>query len=217
MANPVHERIRARLAALDMTPEQASRAAGLDKTYLRKLFERPNSSPRAENVGALARALETSVADLLGGGEIPVPARRSIVELPPMPSDVPVMGTAAGSFLGSFQLESGPIDFVRRPPALANAQDVYAIFIEGASMEPEHRPGDLRFVHPHKPARIGDSVIVQTRNHEKDRIEAVIGHLVRRGEDVTIAKLNPPSTMKIKGGTVIAIHKVLTMNELFGM
>lgn len=213
--NPLHDRIRDRLDALGLTPEQASRAAGLDKTYLRKLFDRPSASPRTENMGALARALQTSVAELIGDATA-TPARPKLA-VPPMPNDVPVMGTAAGSFLGSFQIEAGPVDYVRRPPALANAQDVYALFIEGASMEPEHRPGDLRFVSARRPARIGDSVIVQTRNHDKDRIEAMIGHLVKRGEDVVIAKLNPPSTVKIKGATVVAVHKVLTMNELFGM
>ena len=73
---------------------------------------------------------------------------------------------------GAFQLESGPIDYVARPVALLEARDIYAIYVEGTSMEPEHRPGDLRFVHPHKPARFGDSVIVQMQSEDMGPITA---------------------------------------------
>lgn len=85
-------------------------------------------------------------------------------------------------------------------------------------MEPEHRPGDLRFIHPDRPPRIGDSVIVQTRNREHEPIAATIGHLLRRtATHIVIGKLNPPAEVHVKRDTVIALHKVLTLNELFGV
>ncbi len=128
-------------------------------------------------------------------------------------------GTAAGSHLsGAFQLGDNVIDWARRPPAMNGARDLYALYVEGSSMEPEHRPGDLRFVHPGRPPRLGDSVIVQIRYAEHDPIQAMIGHLVRRtGDKVVIGKLNPEATVELKRGHVLAVHKVLTMNELFGL
>ncbi len=225
----LRERIRERLAALDLSEEAASRAAGLDKTYLRKMFERPDASPRTESLDLLAAALGTTAEWLQHGRGLrpdAAPAPRELrpaeVALPPagaMPPDLPVMGTAAGSHArGAFQFEGGVIDYVRRPPALAGARQAYALYIEGTSMEPEHRHGDLRFVHPDRPPRIGDSVIVQSRAHDTAETEATIGHLVgRTASAIRIGKLNPVATVEIPRVFVVAVHKVLSQAELFGV
>mgnify|MGYP000965547391 FL=1 len=237
----LHDRIRQRLGALDMTPEAASKKAGLDKTYLRKLFERPGSSPRTDTLGAIAKALDTTVERLMNPQEpaaagapspgdtitqeelhIVTDVRNAGIEAPAirqLPTDVPVMGTAAGSHAsGAFQFEGGVIEYVRRPPAMFGVKNLYALYVEGTSMEPEHRPSDLRFIHPDKPPRLGDSVVVQVQKHPNDQIEATIGHLVKRTEaSIFIGKLNPPATVEIKRAYVKAIHKVLTLNDLFGV
>ncbi len=225
MAETLRDRIRNRLDETGMSPEEASRKAGLDKTYLRKLFERPASQPGAETLRKLADALDTTTAALLGEAKpqpIVTDVRGAAVAVPPltaMPNDLPVRGTAAGSHLrGAFELEPGIVDWVRRPPALAGAANAYALYIEGTSMVPEHNPGDLRIVHPDRPPRIGDSVIVQVRISRDAAIEATIGHLLRRTERaVIIGKLNPKAEVELKRETVVAIHKVLTLNELFGV
>lgn len=225
MAETLRDRIRNRLDETGMSPEEASRKAGLDKTYLRKLFERPASQPGAETLRKLADALDTTTAALLGEAK-PAPIvtdiRSAAVAVPPltaMPNDLPVRGTAAGSHLrGAFELEAGIVDWVRRPPALSGAANAYALYIEGTSMVPEHNPGDLRIVHPDRPPRIGDSVVVQVRISRDAAIEATIGHLLRRTERaVIIGKLNPKAEVELKRDTVVAIHKVLTLNELFGV
>lgn len=226
--NGIQARIRELLDERGMTAEAASRKAGLDKTYLRKLFERPNASPGTKALASLADALGTTVGYLVNGKDAPEAmairgeARAASVPLPPiatLPNDLPVRGTAAGSHLGgAFQFEGGIVDYVRRPPALLGAMNAYGLFIEGTSMVPEHNPGDLRFVHPDRPPRIGDSVIVQVRNGPNHEPEAMIGHLLRRTETtVFLGKLNPEATVQLKRETVISIHKVLTVNELFGV
>lgn len=236
MSSNIQNRIRERLNELGLTEEQASRKAGLDKTYLRKMFERPDQSPRGQTLGKLAQALEAEVSWLLSDGDSPTefsssenpPRTRQVDDIksanvnPPdrqsMVTNIPVMGTAAGSMAGAFQLEQGPVDWVRRPPALLGARDIYAIYIEGQSMEPEHRPGDLRFVHPHKPAKVGDTVIVQISMTDHDGIQSMIGHLTKRtATTLYLGKLNPVNTVEIPIGNVKAVHKVLTMNELFGV
>lgn len=140
-------------------------------------------------------------------------------ELATMPKDIQVLGTAAGSLLsGAFQIE-GVIDYVRRPPALAGARDIYALYIEGSSMEPRYFPGDLVYVNPHKPPRIGDVVIVQEINGGPHTITASIGLLYKRvSGSVVLAKYNPPdSQITIRQDRIKAIHRVLTTNELFGV
>jgi phage repressor protein C with HTH and peptisase S24 domain len=227
MQNLLLKRIREHLDARGMTPEAASRRAGLDKTFLRKAFER-NGSMRAENLAAIAEALDTTTEELLRDDEAPrQPVRSGEVRLADvrvparadMPNDVPVLGTAAGSHIGgAFQFEGGVIDYVRRPPALIGAAQAYALYVEGTSMVPEHNPGDLRFIHPGRPPRIGDSVVVQIRLQADSEIEATIGRLIRKTEKVVaIGKLNPQATVELKRETVVAVHKVLTLNDLFGV
>lgn len=139
-----------------------------------------------------------------------------------MPLDLPVYGTAAGSLAvhheGAFELENRVVEYVRRPPALMSVRDAYAIYVEGSSMVPEHRPGDLRFIHPHKPARAGDSVVVQARYGEHLGVEAFIAHLVRRNADkLVVAKLSPVANVTFETRYVSAVHRVLSLNELFGL
>ncbi|MBC7314624.1 MAG: LexA family transcriptional regulator [Rhizobium sp.] len=248
MTNALHDRIKQKLEELGLSEEAASLRMGTDRSYLRKLFDRPNSSPRGETLSRLAKALNTTEGWLLtgdgqGSSETPplamgyathlefeptmtVPengrARKPAPELPArnaMPLDVPVMGTAAGSHLrGSFQLEGGIIDYVRRPPGLMTAKDIYALFVEGTSMEPQFHPGDLIYVSPHRPAKAGDIVVVQSRNGEHSPDEATLGIFRRTTERaVIVSKHNPKADIELARPTVKAIHRVLTMNELFGV
>ncbi len=224
----LHRRIRGRMDELGLTEEKASLRAGLDKTYMRKFFERPGSAPRHDTLAKIARALEMPVSALLDlpPAEEPPPAfdaRPAPVDMPQpahLPNDVPVKGTAAGSHLrGAFQLEVDTIvDWVRRPPALSGARHAYALFVEGSSMEPRYLPGDLVFVHPDRPPRPGDTVVVQAQAGPHAPLEATIGYLRRRTERaVIIAKINPAAEVELKAETVKAIHKVLSTNELFGV
>lgn len=244
--NALHERIKQRIRELGITDEAASLRVGTDRSYFRKLFDRPNSHPRADTLLRIAIALETDQAWLLGGSTdmgqpdfvaqrpdgslIAVQAKRfagdassSNVAPPPsraeMPLDVPVMGTAAGSHIGgAFKLEGGIVDYVRRPPALVGAKEIYGLYVEGTSMEPQYFPGDLIYVHPHRPARLGDIVVVQCRNGEHAIDEASLGIYRKKTErSLVIGKRNPVADIEIPRERVVAIHRVLTTNELFGV
>ncbi len=227
MADILISRISERLEALKISPRAASLHVSDNPDLIRNILRGKSESPRIDTLEKIAAVLQTTTDWLTGKGERPHPLASSVANsvnttLPPrdrMPNDVPVRGTAAGSLIsGAFQLETQIVDWARRPPAMTGARDLYALYIEGTSMEPEHRPGDLRFIHPHKPPRIGDSVIVQIQNTSHSEISAMIGHYLKRTPtSVFIGKLNPVSTVELKRETVVAIHKVLTMNELFGL
>ncbi len=244
--NALHERIKQRIRELGITDEAASLRVGTDRSYFRKLFDRPNSHPRADTLLRIALALETDQAWLLGGSpETSQPdmtlhgadgsttlaqvkryaAESGNTTLPPppsraeMPLDVPIMGTAAGSHIGgAFKLEGGIVDYVRRPPALVGAKEIYGLYVEGTSMEPQYFPGDLIYVHPHRPARLGDIVVVQCRNGEHAPDEASLGVYRKKTERVLVlGKRNPAADVEIPRERVVAIHRVLTVNELFGV
>lgn len=78
--------------------------------------------------------------------------------------------------------------------------------------------GDLRFVHPHRPPAIGDTVVVEIQDGENSERVGFIKHLVQRSASkLVLAQLNPAITIEIDRKTVLSIHKVLTQAELFGV
>ncbi len=226
MSETIHDRIRRRIEELGLNPSSASQKAGLSKDALRKLLSNPDQMPTGKTLTGLAKALEVSEQWILTGGETVVPFRREVrvasSEMPlrhQMANDVPVLGTAAGSHLrGAFQISSDPIDYVRRPPSLINARNIYSLYVEGSSMEPQYNPGDLIYVHPDRPPRPGDAVVVQCQLTSEGQMEATLGIYLRRtGEVLIIKKHNPQAEIEIARTIIVSMHKVLTMNEIFGV
>lgn len=240
MSNSLHERLKTRISEMGLTYEGAAKRSGLDRSYFKTMFDRENSSPRGDTLRKIAKGLEVSEAWILTGvaqeeptpdnqqnGSSPADAKpmNSTVAAPilpqrhEMPNNIPVMGTAAGSHIGgAFQFEGGVIDYVRRPPALMGARDIYALFVEGSSMEPQFFPGDLIYINPHKPPRIGDAIVVQTRISSDRPMEATIGILIKRTEThIVIRKHNPTAEVQLLRNGETMVHKILTMNELFGV
>ena len=202
------ERIKNSRIAAKMTQEELARAVGKTRNAVTQ-WESGVSRPRLNTLEEIAEALEVSVDWLLTGNTPNVAgtettrtnSKMSDVKftngtLPPrqyMPQDVPVVGTAAcNSDYGSFKLDTSIIDYVHRPPALLMTKDLYALYVEGDTMEPRFNAGDLVFVHPHKPVRIGDSVVVQIAKTIDEPIEAMIAVLAKRTwHEAFIQKYNP--------------------------
>lgn len=227
MTKMLISRINQRLKETGKAAQRVSVDATGAKETLRKILDGTTKNPRIDTVHKIARALDVSTEWLLGVDSLdelvqaPVSARPPAPTLPSrheLPMDVPVMGTAAGSHLrGSFQLSPDPVDFVRRPPALTNARDIYALYIEGLSMVPQYAPGDLVYINPHKPPKVGDPVIVQCKNGD-GTYETSVGLLAKRTEKfVVLDKHNPKAQVEILRDTVHALHKIMTLNELFGV
>ena len=230
MTTPLAERVQQRLDTLEINAAEASRrmTEGKSKDALANILLGRTINPRADTLQKLAEALQTTEAWLLhGDGEqlptivrppsnvrpanIDVPSRNTFQQ------NVPVRGTAAGSLAGAFQID-GVSEYVMRPPGLATAKDVYAIYIVGDSMDPAHPQGELRFVHPGRPPQIGDTVIVTARYTEDGPIEAFIKRLVKRtASRIVCEQFNPKATVEFEKQFVESCHKVMTMNDLFNM
>lgn len=140
-----------------------------------------------------------------------------------LPQNVPIFGTVAGSLAGgAFQWQSAdPIDYARRPPGLMKAKNLYALYVQGSSMEPQYFPGDLIFINPNRPPNIGDVVVVEmTELKGQDSLhEGTLGILVlREPEQITIEKRSPAgSLVEFKRPNIKSLHRVLRNNELFGI
>lgn len=238
MPNPLKTNIERLLADRKTSKRKASLEItdGRNPDLIAGMLRHDVKSPGTRILKQIADYLGVSIEDLVseGGaaesskGPTPhhAPFRSSEVRPADVPTpnrddmalDLPVYGTAAGSLVGSFHFEGGVIDYVRRPPGLTGAKGVYALFVTGDSMDPEHPHGELRFVHPGRPPGPGDTVIVQCKYREDGPIEAYIKRLVRRNADKLVTRqTNPAAEIEFELKTVVAVHKVLTMNEMFGL
>ncbi len=219
-------RINQRLKETGKAAQRVSIEATGAKETLRKILDGTTKNPRIDTINKIAAALETTPEWLMG-----VQSLQELVEynssqktpptLPPrqsLPLDIPVLGTAAASHNGgSFQITPDPVDYVRRPPALFLAKDIYALFVEGVSMIPQYWPGELIYVTPHKPPRFGDPVVVQCKQIDGS-YESTIGLLAKRSEtSIILDKHNPQAQISIPRESIHAMHKILTTNELFGV
>ena len=229
MNETLKARVRDRLKALNKTPRAASVDAGLHPDTIRNVLRERSRKPRADSLSKMARALECSVDWLMEshpGTAAPEPAPPiglwEAADVPPpradMPRDVPVLGTAAGSARGAFQVDMSAIDFVRRPPGIGTSRDVYALYVVGSSMSPRFEEGELIYVSERRPARVGDYVVVQTVAPDDGSVQAYCKRLVRRTDDALhLDQLNPAADIRLPMREVRAVHRILTLNELFGL
>ncbi|MBT3170595.1 MAG: hypothetical protein HOM52_11210 [Rhodospirillaceae bacterium] len=128
---------------------------------------------------------------------------------------IPVRGTAQGGPQGAFVLTGDDIDYVRCPQRLATAQGTYALFIEGDSMSPRYEPGELIFVSPRRPARVGDDVVIVLNDGSGEQT-AYIKRLVRQGgEVVVVEQFNPSKEIRFPAAEIETIHLVLRMADLY--
>jgi phage repressor protein C with HTH and peptisase S24 domain len=232
--------------AVDTFPERlrsAREAAGLSQSALaRAIGVKPQSiqalesgkARRTTHLLAIARILRVDPSWLeSGNGALSRPAGDAApgrevaedrVELPPvgeLPRDVPVYGVAAGGkgSWADFHFNGELIDHVRRPWGLQHAANVFAVHVIGSSMAPRYEEGDLVFVHPGRPVRIGDDVIVELHGPEGQTGDCLIKRLVRRSPSrLILAQFNPPrDDIEIAMEQVKHIYRILRTAELLGV
>ncbi len=132
---------------------------------------------------------------------------------------LPVFGTAAaGEEQGAFQISSGgPIDYVFRPMSLQHNQDAFAIYVEGASMEPKFEAGDLIFIDSHRAPRIYDYVVIELQNEQGEREAFIKRYLGQKEGHVICLQYNPHKERHYPLEKIIKLHRVFTNNELFSV
>ncbi|MBO3758463.1 helix-turn-helix transcriptional regulator [Ciceribacter sp. L1K23] len=157
----------------DLSPSGLARRAGLDPTSFNKSKRvGPDGRMRWPSTESIAKVLEATGASLdqfmsfVRGGISLSPGadggRRS--------DAIPLLGFAqagAGGFFddGGFPVGQG-WDVVEFPASPGEAAGAYALEIQGDSMLPLYRDGDVLIVQPGAQVRRGDRVVVKTRDGE---------------------------------------------------
>ncbi|CAO3426606.1 S24 family peptidase [Azospirillum argentinense] len=141
----------------------------------------------------------------------------TIPSLSLMPRDVPVLGVAVGGDDADFEFNGQIVDYVRRPPGLASVQGAFGVYVMGTSMEPRYEEGELVFVHPGRPARPGDDVIVEMFDGEEGRSgHCYIKRLLKKaGGNYICRQYNPPrDDLTYPVEQVKKVHRIMTAAEL---
>lgn len=127
------------------------------------------------------------------------------------PRDLPVYGSAQGGDDG-MTIDYQPIEWMRRPQALEGVVDAFAFYVVGDSMTPRFRHGERLLVHPRRPPRPGEDVLIILRDGadreagETDRRHAMVKTLVgRAGANVTVAQYNPPREFELPASEIDSI------------
>ena len=176
------------------------------------MLERGKRNLTLQWMARIARALECSMSDLFDTSPNEVsPSEGSL--------NIPVYGTTVGGSPGTFLLlKEAPIRFIKRPPGIPAGSDVYAFYVIGDNMSPEHRNGDLRFADPQAPIRAGESVLIQMENDPSNGIPSYIRHIkLMDDESYLLEQFNPFRDQRVMAESVISAHPLLNLNKLFGV
>lgn len=223
--------LRNRIDAAGLSAQETSIRAGLGKTAVSEILRGKSKDPRSGTLEKIGKVLGCTVADLVGSHDDVTPAthnrqnldnisRQPPVMLPQsqeLPADLPVYGTAAGAIMGAFQMFNEVADYVRRPPGVPKETNAYGLYVVGDCMAPRFEDGELIIVHPGRPVRPGDYVVVQFDADGDGERAAMIKRLVRRTKDwLFLEQLNPRQELSLHAEHVISIHRVLSPGEMLG-
>lgn len=223
--------VRACMDATGLDATNLARAAGLSSTTLTRPLNNPGfeSVPRVDTILRLAQVRRTPPLPALLADHVasPRPVRSEVSPAPDhpppsvdrMPANVPVHGTAVGGDAGDFRLNGSVVDWARRPPGIAHLKDAWCVYVQSDSMSPWREPGELVYLHPSRPPRPGDYVVVELHDDHGEPGPAYLKKLVARtGTRVRLAQWNPRrDDIEIDLALVKNIYRVIDWSELLGV
>jgi phage repressor protein C with HTH and peptisase S24 domain len=238
-AKPTTYEVLAQLRPVTLSEAQWAKSAGVSSSFFQDL--KKGARPRIDTLEKILDVIGVSIAQFSAlespqretGVAASVLQDRGFPFRPQeLPKDVPVMGTTLAADLSiddnnklsnvdsNIIIIDGVIDYIRRPPAIASRRNIYALYIQGNSMEPRFRQGELVYVDPNRPPQGGDDVIVQLCD-ELGGGEVVVGivkEFVRRtASSVDLRQYMPELTFSVPSTRVKAVHRVIPLNEIFGV
>lgn len=169
-------RIRAARLAKGWSQEFLARQVGVSQPAIVNI-ER-GWTARSKFLSRIAKVLEIDLTDLDEGlAEMTfAPTARvvnSVVNFPILSS----LESGATDLI----VDTQPTEHIARPAPLAHVKDAYGVFVTGASMGPEFRPGDIALINPHLPVIANQAYIFYAEKPGAGR--ATIKWLRRDTED----------------------------------
>jgi phage repressor protein C with HTH and peptisase S24 domain len=137
------------------------------------------------------------------------------VPLTERPRLLRLYSSALAGPLGEFMLDTESAGTIPAPHILHDVQDAYAVHIVGDSMDPRYAAGEIVFVHPWKPVRRQDYVVVQLYHEGTDgAVSGMVKRFVRQTPDeVVLEQLNPAQEIALPAKVVKSIHRIVGSSE----
>lgn len=182
-----------RLAAtFGYSPSGLAKQAGLDPTAFNK-SKRVSSDgkprwPSTESISRILAATGATMSDFLSL----IDSDNEISAVTHLPRHIPLIGFAQAGNDGYFDEDGYPAgdawDEVRFPELDVHEDErIYALEVNGNSMEPLYREGDVLIVSPSTQIRRGDRIVVKTANGE-----VLAKELIRQSASkIELKSLNP--------------------------
>ena len=194
------------------SPSGLAKKSGLDPTSFNKSKRiGPDGKPRWPSTESISRVLGATGATMSDF----VSLVDDLKNQKPLSSSVPVIGFVQAGAKGFFDEEGYPKgdswDEVHFPEFNATNDDgVYALKVNGDSMEPLYRTGDILVVSPKSKTRIGDRVIIKTTNGEVMAKEIV----KQNSKRVEIKSINPEhKNREIPTTEIVWIARVIWVSQ----
>ncbi|MEO9458197.1 MAG: helix-turn-helix transcriptional regulator [Lentilitoribacter sp.] len=182
----------------NLSPSGLARLAGLDPTSFNKSKRQGTDGrlrwPSTESLAKIMHATNTSFdefARLVGDTDSDDYAGLPTGNFPTQSNGIPLLGFAqagAGGFFDDAGFPAGQgweeVDF---PTQDAKKNNVYALEVQGESMMPLYRDGDVLIIEPNAQIRKGDRIVVRTKEGE------VMAKVLSRDttQSIELLSLNP--------------------------
>lgn len=110
--------------------------------------------------------------------------------------DFPIFAVARGGSEGMI-VTYDPIEYKERPAPLAGVKGAFGVYMIGESMEPAYQTGDMLLIHPTKPPRINDDILIITGDENGGEL-ALVKRLVKQtATNLVVRQFNPPKDFDI--------------------
>lgn len=232
--------IASAIDAVGLTHQELADRVGVSRPAITQIISGSRRQISGSLINALARELNLNGGELLRLKEEGSPLREEVVasvitrdimprteavraDMPEpryqeYPRNVPVTGTKPGGSEGSFLLNGEIVEYIPRPPGIANASGIFAIWLIGDTMAPRFDEGALLYIHPGRAPRAGDDVLIELLPDTDGSRIALVKRLVKRNiSAVEVEQLNPPKIFSISLDRIAHIYKILTTAELMGI
>ena len=187
-------RIKILLAEHEISAKDLADKIGKQAQTLRR-YVRDEAEPRIEVAELIADVLGVGIDEVLG-------AEDAVIVTANKARMLPVYGSAEDFDMIDLQ---EPIDSIETPPYLLNTIAAYAVYVAGETMVPRFNPGEIAFVHPGKPFKANDSVIVQLKTDN-----AVLKTFQKIDDnEIILSQFSTSETVTYQRDNVKAVHKII--------
>ncbi len=207
MSDTRKNRIKILAAEADMSIPDLAKRIDVQPHTIRR-YTRQEAQPRIELAEKIAAVFGIHVNEVLGANIIPQQQTISTAH-----NQMPAYGAVQAGIGFDITNVTSPVEMVNVPDYLENAPSPYAVYVTGDSMEPRFMAGELLYVHPGKPVRKNDYVVIQLQ--AQDSNHAIVKRLVKQSsEGLVVEQLSDTQTRTIPAKDVISVHRVVGQRSI---